>query len=204
VTVTGKVLEINDTAFSIAKAIPYTMNVNVSAQSPTPGQPTTTTLYDGSSPFHLDGVTPGLVWLRTQPSATDVLGAWFLVSADPTTQVGLPVVLLETINTVAGTLPTPQTISDTAAHLVLSLLDGSNAPLVGATVSADFSAVIGYDDGPGYTGVATGQRGMVVFLNATAAGTGSVQITTKDGKTATVPNLPLDAKLVTLSQVTVQ
>lgn len=198
-TVTGTVVDILTEDFQ--KTVPYTMSVLVSASSPNPSVPMTTTTYDGQI-FHVPNVMPGSTWLRTQPLALDVLGTWLLVLVDGKSQVTLPVVQREVLNAILAALPTPQQINDELAQLVVMLVDGQGAAVAGATVMADVPATVGYDDGPGYTGTTTHTRGIVVLLNAGASKGATLVVTTKDGKAVSVPNLPLDKRTVTLAKVT--
>ena len=109
VTVTGTVVDILTEDFQ--KAVPYTMSALVSASSPNPAVPMTTSTYDGQI-FHVPNVMPGSTWLRTQPLALDVLGTWLLVTVDGKSQVTLPVVQREILNAILAALPTPQQIND--------------------------------------------------------------------------------------------
>lgn len=203
VTASGSVIEIITTDFQ--QSIPYTMTVDISASSANPNQPTTTTVFDGKQPFHVPNVKPGLVWLRTAPTATNALGAWALVSVDGKAEVTLPVVERAVLVTILGTLPSQQPLGDANAHVAAVIVDAMGAPVVGATVTADVSATIVYDDGPGYADTQTHARGVVLLLNTgTPTKTTTLSITTKDGKAFKADPLPIDKATVTLAKVTLQ
>lgn len=196
VTVAGTVVQITTADF--LTTAPYTKSVLISAVSADASTPMTTALFDGASPFHLPKVAPGLAWLRAQQVATDVLGSWFLVQADGTTAVVVPVVGVDVLTTLAGQLLTPLALSDTSAHLVILVVDAQDKPLAGVTLSPVPGGFVGYDDGPGYTGTETHGRGAIVVVNAAAAAkTTSLVLSTKTIPATTVPDVPLAAATVT-------
>ncbi len=131
--------------------------------------------------FDLSNLPSGNQWFLANDTTGAVGGAFSTYShqrVEKGTALAVPVVPVNVLDGIADQI-TPNGLTTSRAHLVISVSDKGGASLEGVTVLALQGAVVGYDVAPGQfiTGdVGTGTLGLAVVLNAVVPAPGTVTL----------------------------
>lgn len=158
------------------------------------------------STFSLKGVATGVQWFFVKDEtggATQVFSTWSPVLLPSAQAISLPVIDLDTMTSIATSLPTVGSLSGTAAQIVLKVTR-DDLPLAGVAVTSGAGgATLAYDTGPGIysdAATATGTGGAMILFNTSPSASGKRTITlTDDAMRAFVVEVPVTAGAATIA-----